>query len=158
MSPMMGPHFTSFLSLSLPTSCLPSPHSRFPSSRFPVAFLPSPFLFCHPSHPHRFATPPALPFSHHPLHPYPSAPDTPLPPFSSTNRGIKTSRIYLFQTGVIIFPLCPPDEKLGVTSRWPLTCSEGYCCRIPERRGAQRGGMPPSLFPRLSPQGLALPG
>lgn len=155
-SPILGipssPHFFPDCPPSL--ARLPSPRSRFPSSRFPVSFLPSsPFLFRHPSRLHCLATPPASPLSDHPLHPFPSAPEPPTPPALQTEES-KLSRIYLFRTRVIIFFPPSSGRKVGKHSPWaPVTCSEAYRCCVPERTGEERGGMPPSVFPRLSPQG-----
>lgn len=98
----------------LPLSCVPSPQSQ-----FPVAFLPSaPFLFYHPSRLYRLATPPASPLSKHPLPPFPSSPNTPLPPALQTDES-KLSGFTSFEPGLFFFPR-PPDEKLRDTLRRAL--------------------------------------
>lgn len=139
--PLPGRSPLSSLPLSfLPVSCcIPA----FFSLSFSPSF-PSP-LPCHPS---RFSPlrPPSPPFSFLlPNHP-------PRQPYKLRNQNFQgfTSS----EPGLLFFFPPSSGRKVGKHSPWaPVTCSEAYRCCVPERMGEERGGMPPSLFPRLSPQG-----
>lgn len=153
--------------LGIPSSPLFSPDSpplpgRSPLSSLPLSFLPvsccipaffslsfSPsFPSPLPCHPSRFSPlrPPSPPFSFLlPNHP-------PRQPYKLRNQNFQgfTSS----EPGLLFFFPPSSGRKVGKHSPWaPVTCSEAYRCCVPERMGEERGGMPPSLFPRLSPQG-----